>query len=135
MKKFLEKIKLSKELWRDILYITATVIIIAIIAGFFIWSIRIIIKAVNAAFFKINQDISSEILSFDLVGFAKIAPRLNISFSLEEATGISNPPEVAPLPVIEEPVLIVEQPIEQPKEIIIDIFKISLKILNGTTMP
>lgn len=122
IKKISEKIKLSKEGWRDILYIVATVIIIAIITGFFIWSMRIIIKAINTAFFGINQDISSEILSFDLIGFNKIAPRLNINFSLFS--------ETTPSSITEESVPIVEQQ----KEIIVDISKISLKILNGTTI-
>lgn len=121
IKKISEKIKLSKEGWRDILYIATTVIIIAIIAGFFIWSMRIIVQAINTAFFGINQDISSEILSFDLIGFNKIAPRFNINFSLFSETTPSSTEESVPI-------------IEQQKEIIVDISKIYLKILNGTTM-
>ncbi len=132
IKKFSEKIKLSKEGWKDISYIAATIIVVAVIAGFFIWSVKIVISAIDAAFFGINQNIFSEILSFDLIKFAKIAPRLNIRFPLEEGIGISNPSEIALPSVAEGSTSTITQLIEQPKEIAVDISKISLKILNGT---
>lgn len=133
----LEKIKsLSKEAKRDALYIAATVILIAIVAGFFIWSMKIAINAVDAAFFGAKKDVSSKVLSFDLIGFSKIAPKFNIQFSSGESAIIPEaqvkiPEESKIVPTASTSVA--EIPASTPAAII-NISKISLKILNGTTI-
>src|SRR3990167_2891073 len=100
----------KKEKQQDILYVLATVLIIGVIAGLFIWSISIVFKAVDAAFFVNQKDINEDILKFDFEGFKKIAPRLNINFELEPAVQepapltATIPEEVATTTVQEIPV-------------------------------
>ena len=113
----------KKEKQQDILYVLATVLIIGVIAGLFIWSISIVFKAVDAAFFVNQKDINEDILKFDFEGFKKIAPRLNINFELEPA--VQEPaPLTATIP--EEVATTTVQ------EIPVDISLINLEILNGT---
>ena len=113
----------KKEKQQDILYVLATVLIIGVIAGLFIWSISIVFKAVDAAFFVNQKDINEDILKFDFEGFKKIAPRLNINFELESA--VQEPvPLIAAIP--EEVATTTVQ------EIPVDISLINLEILNGT---
>lgn len=80
-----KKIKLiSKEKKRDVLYMTVTLIIVILITGIFIFSLNIVLRAIDATFVIGGEDVSSEILSFDLDNFAKVASRLGISFNLSE---------------------------------------------------
>src|SRR3989344_5157340 len=53
----------KKEKQQDILYVLATILIIGVIAGLFIWSISIVFKAVDAAFFVNQKDINEDILN------------------------------------------------------------------------
>ena len=120
----------KKEKQQDILYVLATVLIIGVIAGLFIWSISIVFKAVDAAFFVNQKDINEDILKFDFEGFKKIAPRLNINFELEPAVQ-------EPVPSVQEPVPLTAAIPEEVatttvQEIPVDISLINLEILNGT---
>ena len=117
----------KKEKQQDILYVLATVLIIGVIAGLFIWSISIVFKAVDAAFFVNQKDINEDILKFDFEGFKKIAPRLNINFELEPAVQ-------EPVPSVQEPVPSVPEEVATTtiQEIPVDISLINLEILNGT---
>lgn len=72
---------ISKEKWRDVSYIAATVIIIAITIGLFVWSLNVVLRAVDVSFATDGENVSSEVLSFNLEEFAKIAPLLGIIFN------------------------------------------------------
>ena len=79
---------------------TATLVIIILIIGIFIFSLNIVIRAIDAAFIIGGEDVSSEILSFNLDDFVKA--RLGISFNPSET-----PKEnIIPVPIIEQPVII-----------------------------
>lgn len=102
------KIKLiSKEKKRDALYMAAMLVIIILIIGIFIFSLNIVIRAIDAAFINGGEDVSSEILSFNLNDFAKIASRLGINFNPAEALKEN----IVPAPVIEQPIIV---PLSQP---------------------
>jgi hypothetical protein len=91
------KIKsIPKEKKRGIAYMAATIVIIGLTLGFFIWAVNIVLQAVDASFVSSGEeDVSSEILSFNMDEFAKIAPRLGIKFSLE---GVNTPVKANPVP-------------------------------------
>lgn len=73
------KIKLfAKENKIDIFYVAAMILVVGFTISAFIWSVNIVLKAVNAAFAIIPQDISSEILSFDSETFEKISKYLKL---------------------------------------------------------
>jgi len=69
----------SKEARRDAVYAAATMAIIALTVGLFVWSVNIVLRAVDATFvIGGEEDISSEVLFFNLKGFAEVAPLLGI---------------------------------------------------------
>lgn len=93
---------IPKEKKRDALYMAATLVIIILVIGIFIFSVNIVIRAIDAAFVIGGEDVSSEILSFNLDNFAKIASRLGISFNPAEALKEN----IVPAPVIEQPIIV-----------------------------
>ncbi|MEK7062181.1 MAG: hypothetical protein AAB940_00360 [Patescibacteria group bacterium] len=98
-----KKFKLiSKEKKRDALYMAATLIIVILITGIFIFSLNIVLRAIDAAFVIGGEDVSSEILSFNLDDFAKVASRLGISFNPSEVLKEN----IVPAPIIEQPAII-----------------------------
>lgn len=116
----------KKENQQDIFYVLATVLIVGIISALFIWSMSIVYKAADAAFFINQKDIGEDILKFDFEEFKKIAPRLRIDFE-------------AQVPIVQEPVQPLETAVEELtvatttiQEIPVDISLINLEILNGT---
>ncbi len=99
-----KKIKsIPKEKKRDALYMAATLVVIILIIGIFVFSLNIVIRAIDAAFVIGGEDVSSEILSFNLDDFVKIALRLGISFNPSE-TPKENITSV--VPVVEQPIII-----------------------------
>lgn len=126
MEIFLNKIKsyFKKEKQQDILYVLATVLIVGIVAVSFVLSVSVVIKAVGAAFFINQKDISEDILKFDFDGFKKIAPRLRIDFETNQSQKVSVPPAPVQAPVVETPTAT-----STPE---IDLSTINLEILNGT---
>jgi len=93
----------SKEKRRDAAYAAATIAIIALTIGLFIWSVNVVLRAVDAAFvIGGEEDVSSAVLSFNLKGFTDVAPLLGIVFNPVET------PVEAPLiipPQVQQPVL------------------------------
>jgi len=92
----------SKEARRDAAYAAATIAIIALTVGLFVWSVNIVLRAVDAAFvIGGEEDISSEVLSFNLKGFAEVAPLLGIILSSVETSAempsVISPPIQTPI--------------------------------------
>ncbi|MBI4993403.1 LytR C-terminal domain-containing protein [Candidatus Wolfebacteria bacterium] len=87
-----EKIKVwIKENKIDIFYIAAMLLVIILTISVFFWSMNIILKAVNAVFAIIPQDVSADVLKFDLENFEKISKRMNINFQISRT---ENQPDV-----------------------------------------
>ncbi|MBI5306577.1 LytR C-terminal domain-containing protein [Candidatus Wolfebacteria bacterium] len=65
----------------DIFYVAAMILAISLAIAIFVWSMDIVLKAVNAAFAIVPQKIESEILRFDVDDFQKISKKFNVNFS------------------------------------------------------
>lgn len=117
----------QKEKRQDILYILAMILIVGIIAVLFIWSMSIVYRAMDAAFFINQKDISEDISKFDFDEFKKIAPRLKIDFDISQSQDVSVPLEPIQPIITEEDTTAVQ-------EIPVDILLVNLEILNGTAV-
>lgn len=150
MNNLAEKIKyLWRRQNRDILYVFFMILIFGLIAGLFIWSMSIIIRAVDAAF-VVSQQESFEVLSFDFGEFAKVALRLGIVFPSAEVPSETSPiekvdqvcaqvltPAVSPDGQCREFPTPCDAPLDWQKvdkcsANITDVSQINLEILNGT---
>lgn len=112
----------------DIFYVAAMILAIGSALVVFVWSMNIVLKAVNAAFAIIPQKMDSEIMRFDLESFEKISKKFknDSQFFIQNSSSQNSEKPAAAAEIISASTT--------PSEIIIDVSNVKIEILNGTVI-